>query len=89
MPEEQKANPRDTQFKGFAQLLAAEIANTDGWMLSEVEKLIARRAYDLVLHTVWRTIPASGSTIKEYQGLDIEEIAHLIPDMKEWTEIGE
>lgn len=43
---------RDTQFLGFAASLAAEIANTDGWHLADVEKLIARRAYDLAHHVL-------------------------------------
>jgi hypothetical protein len=80
-----------THFQGFARLLLTEIVKVSKQMdkdadfsesafAQELEQVIARRAYDLVVHTLWQTIPASGSTIKKYQGLGIEEIAHLLPD---------
>lgn len=54
------------------------------------KKIIARRAYDLMSHVLWHSTPASGSTIKKYRGLTIEEIANTIPDLKEWPkESGE
>lgn len=80
-------NPRDTHFAGFAKTLWSELLANTRTFHSDYEEsqqaIIAQRAYDLVLHTVWRTIPASGSTILKYQGLTIEEIAALIPDLPE------
>ena len=88
-------NPRDTHFTGFAKALWSEMlqANDYGYIdcnehddptdTPNYIEVIARRAYDLVLHTCWRTIPASGSTIKKYSGMTIEEIANMIPDMSE------
>lgn len=86
MSEEQKANPRDTQFKGFAQSLAAEIADTDGWMLSDVEKLIARRAHDLVQHTVGYSLEYLHECGVELSGSMGKRILPSIPDLKEWPE---
>ncbi len=91
-------NRRDTHFIGFADQLIDELLETNAldmldakrfWEINErqeVIQLLARRAYDLVLHTVWRTIPASGSTIAKYEGLTIAEIANAIPDMPELPE---
>ncbi len=88
-------NPRDTHFSGFAQAVVEEMYKLEFWIEPGLEyddmrqafaDIIARRAYDLVLHTVWQTIPASGSTIKKYQGLTIEEIAAMIPDLPELPE---
>ncbi len=80
---------RDTHFAGFAKLLADELQVTGGYPLSEVKQLIARRAYDLVTHVLWQTTPASGSTIKKYKGLTIEEIARAIPDMPALPKVEE
>lgn len=52
-------NPRDTQFKGFAEALFCDLPwhdinidmDTDGWE-DRWEALIARRAYDLVAHII-------------------------------------
>ena len=43
---------RDTKFLPDARNLAAEIANTDGWNLNEVEKLIAQHFYDFAVRIV-------------------------------------
>lgn len=97
-------NPRDTQFAGFAKLLFAEVedmfANRDSAYddcddereqkaINDICSVFAERAYNLVLHTLWRTTPAGGSTIREYKGLTVEEIANLIPDLTEWPKDGE
>jgi hypothetical protein len=75
---------RDTRFLGFAALLAAEIANTDGWMLVDVERLIARRAYDLVQHTV-------ESCHDREEDIDCrmteEALFSGIPDLTEWEQL--
>lgn len=83
-------NPRDTHFAGFAKALWSELLANTRTFHSDYEEsqqtTIARRAYDLVIHVLRHTIPASGSTIKKYQGLTIEEIANAIPDMTELPE---
>ena len=70
-----KTLSRDTQFQGFASSLGAEIADTDGWNLADVEKLIARRAYDLVLHATWNIAP------RDLERLWMKEVAAKVPDL--------
>lgn len=95
-------NPCDTHFAGYAKSLMDELLAVDDGRIDvssynsvddeTIEKyrtIIARRAYDLVLHTVWQTIPASGSTIKKYQGMTIEEITAMIPDLPVLPEVKE
>jgi hypothetical protein len=72
-------NPRDTQFAGFAAALGAEIANTDGWNLADVEKLIARRAYDLVDHVVCWIDPLDFMSHEN----PLEYIINAMPDLTE------
>jgi hypothetical protein len=91
----------DTHFSGFARALWKDLldANSDGYIdVNEWDdptdtpnyiKIIARRAYDLVLHTLWQTTPASGSTIAKYQGLTIAEIANAIPGLPELPKVEE
>lgn len=33
-------------------------------------------------HVLWHTTPASGNTIKQYQGMTVEQIAKNVPDME-------
>lgn len=72
---------RDTQFLGFAESLAAEIANTDGWMLVDVEKLIAQRVYDLVGHALDHAF--TNGIIFDTP----EEAANQIPDITALPEV--
>ena len=82
---------RDTQFLSFASSLAAEIADTDGWQLVEVEKLIARRAYDLVRHALycngidsayWPDHPLHGRASDIYERETTQKV-DKIPDLTE------
>lgn len=68
---------RDTQFQGFAKLLTDELVQQTPLGISdEVEKIIARRAYDLVEHTL-----EHAETIA-FDRLSIDEhVERLIPDM--------
>jgi len=87
---------RDTHFQGFAKLLYDELSKLEGsheTLISEyrnkydkqaIVNLMAQRAYDLVSHALMHTTPASGSTIRKFQGLSIEEIAGALPDLTEW-----
>ncbi len=87
---------RDTHFRGFAKLLyddflqlaredtssIGEIAAPDyveKWRM-KVEQLIAERAYDLVLHTVWNIAPV------DLERLFMKEVAAKVPDFTEWPE---
>ena len=82
---------RDTQFQGFASSLGAEIADTDGWNLADVEKLIARRAYDLVHHAIycngidsayWPGHPLYGQASDIYERGTTQDVSK-IPDLTE------
>ncbi len=82
---------RDTHFRGFAELLLAELYDNnliefagDSEKLQLLFKTTTQRAYDLVNHTLWHSTPASGNTIKKYQGMTIEEITQHIPDLTAW-----
>lgn len=69
--------PRDRQFANFAGLLAAELSRADP---SYWPQLAARRAYDLVWHTLAQVDPAA---------LDFQPLAHVmrtIPDMLAWPD---
>lgn len=70
---------RDTQFAGFAELLSNELR---GWELSkpDVKQIIARRAYDLVRHTIECT-----SHI-DLDRLTSDEHTLRIPDLTTWPE---
>ncbi|GAC1661672.1 MAG: hypothetical protein PVS3B3_32400 [Ktedonobacteraceae bacterium] len=68
---------RDTQFAGFAKIVTIEIANANRWDLTHVERLIAQRAYDLVVHAL---------SHEKLQWYPFEEIGiEDIPDLTEWT----
>jgi hypothetical protein len=79
-------NPRDTQFQGFAKVLLDELCEAsivmvetpfqDDWR-EEWEVTIARRAYDLVSHTIRNT------SSRDLDVLDYDEIPPRIPDMLE------
>src|SRR6266699_4010486 len=64
---------RDTHFAGFAKLMWEEASNTP---MNEIEQLIARRAYDLVVHAL------------NTCSLEAFEImvngAQEVPDLTEW-----
>ena len=85
--ENMSDNTRDTQFQGFAKLVWEEIANkfgewweTDAAFTSDQSRdIIARRAYDLVKHTIENT--AHIDLDRELP----EDHALLIPDMTELT----
>ena len=64
---------RDTHFQGFAKLLWEEASNTP---MNEIEQLIARRAYDLVVHA----LNTCSLEAFEIMGNGVEEV----PDLAEW-----
>lgn len=72
---------RDTHFLGFAKLLFREIKeewNEDLSFDATLHKIIARRAYDLVKHTIEST---------SHYDLDVllsDEHVAIIPDLTEW-----
>lgn len=83
---------RDTQFQGFAKALVDELMSLElvyagvtidspssmsRYYREEWEKIIARRAYDLVLHTV------ECVDMVDLARLFRQEIAERIPDMTE------
>lgn len=76
-------NARDIQFQGFASDLWDEIiqAGIDGIYGEDPDsyckRIIARRAYDLVSHTVRNT------SSRDLEVLDYDEIPPRIPDMTE------
>lgn len=69
--------PRDTQFATFARLLCDELARTDQRTRHEIA---ARRAYDLVQHTLERVEPSALA----YQPLS--DVIARIPDMCAWPD---
>lgn len=84
---------RDTHFLGFAETVQKELANhlaeydpNECIFLAITRDTLARRAYDLVLHVLGHTTPASGSTILKYQDKTIAEIAAMIPDLPKLPE---
>lgn len=83
---EQITSPRDTQFAGFAKLLMQELIQADtgnihtgddGALSRTWEALIARRAYDLVTHTVLSLGPANLDV------LTADECVQRVPDLAE------
>lgn len=88
-------NERDIHFANFARLLWEEMAQWQEPMQSTthlrcdlkreqsdaIERLIARRAYDLVLHT------ANCMDSAWLDRLDMEEIPARIPDMTAFPEV--
>jgi hypothetical protein len=73
---------RDTQFAGFAELLAQElIMEAQRPDRSELLLLLARRAYDLVKHTLLTT---------DYPDrFNLTAAMQEIPDMTAWPEVNE
>lgn len=78
--------PRDTQFAGFAEKLSQEIHDMacsftifpGAYVLKRMEcEIIARRAYDLVMHTLWNVASIDMET------LFIDEMAAKVPDLTE------
>jgi len=84
------SNPRDKQFTGFACRLLQELLNQGAYVaISEwatgddrarSEQLIARRAYDLVSHTLCNTGPMMIDCYSH------EEQIAAIPDLTEWPD---
>jgi hypothetical protein len=72
-------DPRYTQFQGFAKALLNELT---GYEYSACEQIIARRAYDLVRHTVLSL------SARHFQCLQDREIVASVPDMTAWAESG-
>ena len=73
-------------------MLTAEIANTGGWNLADVEKVVAQRAYDLALHVIdhlnhlpSKRVTLSGSERRAY----LEELLADVPDLTEWPDTPE
>ena len=85
------SNERDTHFAGFAKLLWQEINDKGKFNIDmeasdtdeTVTSLIAQRAYDLVLHTVWNTASS------DLQRLLMTEVAAKIPDLTEFTDTSQ
>ena len=79
-------NERDTKFQGFANLLLVEIYRNFGHSIEEgvneeqLRLLIARRAYDLVKHTIWNINPSHLDTLL------CDEIPARIPDMDDFPD---
>lgn len=79
---------RNEHFKGFAELLYDELGTLDTMAIQrggdytsfdrDAKRLIAQRAYDLVLHTVWNIAPI------DLERLLMKEVAAKIPDLTEW-----
>lgn len=70
----------DTRFQGFAELLFEELHQAgDVWFDDRWKTVIARRAYDLVKHTILNIGPA------DLDILTTEECVQRVPDMDEWT----
>lgn len=80
---------RDTQFKAFAELLFGDFpwrfdlyieSSDDGWE-ERWKQRIARRAYDLVSHTLLNV------SMSDLDMLSHEECVQRIPDMTAWPEV--
>lgn len=74
------STPRETQFATFARLLCIDLIRADP---SYWQQIIARRAYDLVWHTLACVEPAA---------LAYQPLAHVmrdVPDMSKWPDEGE
>ena len=90
---------RDTQFAGFAKLLWDELVEQRGYVDVDAywddgidpinyRQIIARRAYDLVKHTM---IELSCQGALDFRDPDFDkyeyragEMVEIIPDMTEW-----
>lgn len=70
---------RDTQFQGFAKLLMSELLTHFG-DFEDMERIIARRAYDLVEHTIEHMRPYIYG--EQVAG---QECVSDVPDLTEWA----
>jgi len=88
---------RDTRFAGFALLLLEEINNATSYSAraeitgeqefrEKVGLLIARRAYDLVCHTVGYGMEYLDECGKDISGSMGTRVLASIPDMRQWPE---
>lgn len=68
---------RDTQFRGFAELVMRELLASYGY--NEAGDIIARRAYDLVCHCFEQMNPIAPQACST-----TEEMLEGIPDLTEW-----
>jgi hypothetical protein len=80
----QEENERDTHFMRFAELLLEDLFNTgfdtDGYRSGDDScKLVAQRAYDLVMHTLYHSIDSFDPNY-DY------ELLEGIPDITTWPE---
>ncbi len=85
-----RENERDTHFAGFAKLLWDEFEDLghrlppdfnftpENWAW-EVQQLVARRVYDLVMHTLFHSIDSFDPNY-DY------ELLEGIPDLTTWPE---
>jgi hypothetical protein len=94
---------RDTHFANYASLLfqdmQADIATLAALQANQVREIrliesriqqrITERAYDFAYHLLMHTTPASGSTIKQFVGLDIPDMIPHIPDMADFPQEGQ
>jgi hypothetical protein len=93
------ADPRSTHFVNFARLLREELFDVWGVYIEssnanwheEMEEIISRRAYDLVIHTLtnlnglsWRK---TGETEEIYRAYLQETLQDDVPDMTELPEV--
>jgi hypothetical protein len=53
------------------------------------EETIQQFLREFATHVLWNSMPANGSTILEFQGLTIDEIAKILPDMSQEKEEAE
>lgn len=83
------SNPRDTQFAGFAALLANDIQNAsdvfidtiDDLWLEKWERVIARRAYDFAKHVLGEV---------SYDGAPyLDSHVQNISDLTQWPEVSQ
>lgn len=90
---ENEQSERDTHFVGFAKLLYDEMEELSQVrpMLPrrEMERLIAQRAYDLVIHAVTHAFPSDLNIFHRMGGtkeFPWEQFFKHIPDLTEWPD---
>ncbi len=64
----------------FEQATRILISRLEGKPLYEED--IQQFLLEFATHILWNSMPASGSTILKFQGLTIDEIVKILPDMK-------
>lgn len=72
-------NPRDTQFQGFAKALMSELL-TYFCDFEDMKKTIARRAYDLVEHTI---VELSCQDALDFSSPDFDKYEYTASEMVE------